>query len=231
MKMATIKVINLSNEIVKDVKSIKFERNKEEGTHTNIGTNNGTNQCTYCKKVFSRKDNLTRHIKTVDCNCFKEKTVQIRKRKSEVRGKQNSKKSKLMSEAESESESESKSPPSTISAHNFSVDKILAMFTDDEIENITAIIWGILVYREKLTWDVKNGDIFFLKEWIENTNICDLLQSTITGEMEKKGIYKFYLGLGKMELPSSYLCHPNSKRYFHNVNDFHLKHYVVDFQH
>ena len=161
MKMATIKVINLINEIVKDVKSIKFERNKEEGTHTNIGTNNGTNQCTYCKKVFSRKDNLTRHNKTVDCNRFKEKTVQIRKRKSEVRGKYKSKKSKLMSEVEAES----KSLPSTISAHNFSVDKILANFTnDDEIENITAILWGILVYPEKLTWDVKNGEIFFLKK-------------------------------------------------------------------
>ena len=83
MKMATVEVINLINEIVKDAKSIKFERNKEEGTHRNIGTY----QCTYCKKVFSRKDNLTRHNKTVDCNCFKEKTVQIRKRKCDVRGK------------------------------------------------------------------------------------------------------------------------------------------------
>ena len=158
MKMATIKVINLINEIVKDVKSIKFERNKEEGTHTNIGTN----QCTYCKKVFSRKDNLTRHNKTVDCNRFKEKTVQIRKRKCEVRGKHNSKKSKLMSE--DEAEAESKSLPSTISAHNFSVDKILAMFTnDDEIENITAILWGYSCVPRKIDLGCKKWRNFLFK--------------------------------------------------------------------
>ena len=104
------------------------------------------------------------------------------------------------------------------------------MFThDDEIENISKILWGILVYPEKLTWDLENGEIFFLKERIENTNICDLLQSTITGEMEKNGIYKFYMGLGEINLPSTYLKHPNSRRYFHNVHDFCLKDYVVDF--
>ena len=133
--------------------------------------------------------------------------------------------------SEAELESELKSSVNTISAHNFSVDKILTMFTGDEIEAITPIIWGILIYPEKLTWDVENGEIFFLKERIENTNISDLLQSTITGEMEKKGIYRFYMGLGEMELPSSCLKHPNSRTYFHNVNDFHLKNYVVDFQH
>ena len=85
--MKVINLINLINEVVKDVKSIKFDTNKEE-THTNIGTN----QCTYCKKVFSRKDNLTRHNKTVDCNRFKEKTGHIRKRKSQPRENQNQRK-------------------------------------------------------------------------------------------------------------------------------------------
>ena len=62
-----------------------------------------------------------------------------------------------------------------------------------------------------LTWNRKTGEIVFLQQLVQDSNIIELLKDTLTANLHPVGKMEFYRGLDMLKVKLSYVKHPKNK--------------------
>ena len=160
-----------------------------------ISNNQGVRErykCKSCKNIFTRKDNLKRHNKYVQCqklqntNSFIETNNQI------------------------ESTNEK----------TYYIEDVVAKFEDDEDLNyICPILCFMNQPQEIMKWDKNSGEIFYLNNRISGANIFNLLTCTLTGNMDVVGLVQFCKGLNILSVPTHNLKSFKIKRFSKILNE------------
>ena len=65
--------------------------------------------------------------------------------------------------------------------------------------------------RDILTWNRKTGEIVFLQQVVQDSNIIELLKGTLTGNLHPLGKMEFYRGLIMLKVKLSCIKHPKNK--------------------
>ena len=65
--------------------------------------------------------------------------------------------------------------------------------------------------RDILTWSRKTGEIVFLQQVVQDSNIIELLKDTLTGNLHPIGKMEFYRGLVMLKVKLSCIKHPKNK--------------------
>ena len=88
---------------------------------------------------------------------------------------------------------------------------VLESFNSAEIKYVQYIITLMENNRDVLTWNRKTGEIVFLQQVVQDSNIIELLKDTLTGNLHPLGKMEFYRGLIKLKVKLSCIKHPKNK--------------------
>ena len=62
-----------------------------------------------------------------------------------------------------------------------------------------------------LTWNRKTGEILFLQQLVQDSNVIELLKDTLTANLHPVGKMEFYRGLDMLKVKLSCIKHQKNK--------------------
>ena len=88
---------------------------------------------------------------------------------------------------------------------------VLESFNSAEIKYGQHIITLMENNRDILTWNRKTGEIVFLQQVVQDSNIIELLKDTLIGNLHPLGKMELYRGLIMLKVKLSCIKHPKNK--------------------
>ena len=88
---------------------------------------------------------------------------------------------------------------------------VLESFNSAELKYVQHIITLMENNRDILTWNRKTGEIVFLQQLVQDSNVIELLKDTLTANLHPIGKMEFYRGLIMLKVKLSCIKHPKNK--------------------
>ena len=88
---------------------------------------------------------------------------------------------------------------------------VLESFNSAELKYVQHIITLMESNRDALTWNRKTGEIVFLQQLVQDSNVIELLKDTLTASLHPVGKMEFYRGLVMLKVKLSCIKHPKNK--------------------
>ena len=88
---------------------------------------------------------------------------------------------------------------------------ILESFSSTELKYVQPIIKSMKNNTDVLTWNRKTGEIVFLQQLVQDSNVIELLKDTLTANLHPVGKMEFYRGLDMLNVKLSFIKHPKNK--------------------
>ena len=88
---------------------------------------------------------------------------------------------------------------------------ILESFNSTELKYVQPIITLMENNTDVLTWNRKTGEIVFLQQLVQDSNVIELLKDTLTANLHPVGKMEFYRGLDMLKVKLSCIKHPKNK--------------------
>ena len=94
---------------------------------------------------------------------------------------------------------------------DYDVPDVLESFDSTEIKYVQPIIALMENNTDVLTWNRKTGEIVFLQQLVQDSNIIELLKDTLTANLHPVGKMDFYRGLVMLKVKLYCIKHPKNK--------------------
>ena len=94
---------------------------------------------------------------------------------------------------------------------DYDVSNVLESFNSTELKYVQPIITLMESNTDVLTWKRKTGEIVFLQQLVQDSNVIELLKDTLTANLHPVGKMEFYRGLDMLKLKLSCIKHPKNK--------------------
>ena len=113
-----------------------------------------------------------------------------------------------------------------ISYNEYDVEDVLKMFDESELVYIHPIVKKMEKNPTTLNWDKETGEIVYELNAISGSNILDLLEDSLTGNINPIGKKEFYSGMSLLNVDGKYIKNFENKHFLymtqkglHNYND------------
>ena len=82
---------------------------------------------------------------------------------------------------------------------DYDVSDVLESFNSAELKYVQPIITLMENNTNVLTWDRKTGELVFLQQLVQDSNVIELLKDTLTANLHPVGKMEFYRGLDMLK--------------------------------
>ena len=102
-------------------------------------------------------------------------------------------------------------PDNSNTDDDYDVSDILESFNSTKLKYVQPIITLMENNTDVLTWNTKTGEIVFLQQLVQDSNIIELSKDTLTANLHPVGKMEFYRGLDVLKVKLSCIKHPKNK--------------------
>lgn len=93
----------------------------------------------------------------------------------------------------------------------YNANDVLRSFKSTDLNYITQLIEACKNNQDILYWDLNSGEIFYMENRIEGSNISELLQDSLTDNLNPVAKMHFYGALAKLNIPVKCIKHQKNK--------------------
>ena len=94
---------------------------------------------------------------------------------------------------------------------DYDTSDVLKSFNSTKLKYVQPIITLMENNTDVLTWKRKTGEIVFLQQLVQDSNVSELLKDTLTANLHPVGKMEFYRGLDMLKVKLSCLKYPKNK--------------------
>ena len=94
---------------------------------------------------------------------------------------------------------------------DYDVSDVLESFNSTKLKYVQPIITLMESNTDVLTWNRQTGEIVFLKQLVQDSNVIELLKDTLTANLHPVRKMEFYRGLDMLKVKLSCIKHPKNK--------------------